>query len=350
MSKGFQLATLAGALSLAMSGSVLAIDFDYGGWTATNGDIDETTGGMCQSGLANPLYTCSVVASGKGFKQINVTEVGDASSGVSYIMTIVTDQNAGGATGASADALGFADVSFVKMKLTLGGTPDATLSGITAKQVIRDGTGTGKPFESTTNINTGWANTAGSNIVVSQNLSDDGGTPGFAGDNFISNFTYSGDNDVDTGVSTGFEMSIDQSAGLASGQTITDGNGNTVTDPSINDIQVFALREKKGSKLTAAKVGSPIDLDGTGPQPGVTWAANEDIKAIWIGQEINLGTSADVNQGSLGSSFGYVSFQNVDAETTTSAFGFSETNSSSAWVWDDAFYVGTETTPPGIAP
>ena len=126
MTKRFKLAALAGAVSIAMvtSGSAMAFEFKYDGWSVANGIIDESSGtSICNT--AN--YTCSVVASGQGFKQINVTEdTADAlSSGVSYIMTIVTDQSA---TGASAD-LAFSDVSFVKMKLTLGGSSGNGVTG-----------------------------------------------------------------------------------------------------------------------------------------------------------------------------------------------------------------------------
>ncbi len=331
MSKSFKVAALAGAMSMALSGVASAAapggvpNFQYDGWTVTNGEINENAGGMCAS--AN--YSCSVVASGAGFKQINVTDVADASSGTSYIMTIVTDQ---GATGGAAD-LGFADVSFVRMKLTLGGVAGNGESGITARQSIKDGAGTGKVFDSITDINTGWAATSDkANIVVSQQLTDDGGTAADTGDDFSSGFIYRSNNDPITGLSTGFEMSIDQVAGLAS----------AIDPASVADVQVFALRQKKGSFQNATNT-TGINLAGdTTP---VTWAAEDDIKAMWIGQEINLGGIAGLGAGSLGSSFGYVSFENVTDENRDSAFGFSAANSQSAWEWDNAFFIDETAAP-----
>ena len=342
MRKGFQLATLAGALTIAMSGSVSAVTLDFGGWTVggtTGGEIDHIgdnstpgAGSVCtQEGVS-----CSVVASGAGFKQINVADINDT-TGTSYIMTIVTDQDAVGAPG----GIGFYDVSFVKMKLTLGGAADPTENGIAAHQEINEATtvGAGSTFKSTSDINTGWANTAGSPIVITQDLIDNGATDA-GGDDFASGFLYRANADATTGQRTGFEMNIDQFAGLA-----------TATDAaSANDVQVFALREKQGDMLTVAPAaGNPIDLNGDGTP--VTWTAGQDIKAIWIGQQINLdsttpGTTPVV--GSLGSTFGYLSFDNLDdAAAAETSFGFSAANATGAWKWDPAFNMtigsGTQT-------
>ena len=380
MNKNFKLAALAGAVSIAMvtmsSSALAAVVFEYDGWTVSGGEINETAGGICAK---TNLYTCSVVASGSGFKQINVTEKAAASSGESYIMTIVTDQSASGTAGGDpttgAGDLAFSDVSFVRMKLTLGGTSGNGESGITASQRISDGEGTGTSFVSTSDINTGWAAGADANIKITQQLNDDGNLgPNFTGDDFSSGFIYSSKNHAVTGNREGFEMSIDQVAGLAS--AVTDPDDNTLPHASAADVQVFALREKQGSFLTTSNSQSNrpantggIDLDTTDGSTPVTWTADsatydattgalltgsvgDDVKAIWIGQEINLGTSTDLGNGSLGSSFGYVSFESKDAAGTVvsdNAFGFSNTNSQSAWVWDDVFYVN-ETADPTINP
>jgi len=343
MSKGFKLATLTGAVALAISANVSAIDFNYGGWTVANGDITEnTTNSMCDTTSTTSTISCSVVASGKGFKQINVTDSTDP-TGESYIMTIVTDQDA---TGTAGTNLGFSDVSFVKMKLTLGGNADNGESGITSQQRIVDKTVAGKDFVSNTDINTGWASGTGANISITQDLTDDAGTDTFAGDDFISGFSYSSNNHAETGERTGFKMTIDQVARLSQGAGGTD----------INDAQVFVLREKQGDMQKVAASGGGIDLNGDGLGV-VSWTVDDavrdattgaitsgsvgdDIKAIWIGQEINLGTSTDLASGSLGSSFGYVAFEATDsngAVTKDNAFGFSATNSESAWAWDPAF-------------
>ena len=386
MNTSFKLAALAGAVSIAMvtmsSSALAAVAFEYDGWTVNGGAIDETAGGICAK---TDLYTCSVVASGSGFKQVNVTEKAAASDGVSYIMTIVTDQSATGTAGGTGTIgtgtgdLAFADVSFVRMKLTLGGDSGNGTSGITARQKISDGAGTGKTFVSESDINTGWAAGTDANIKITQQLNDDGNlvdAVNFTGDDFSSGFIYSSKNHAETGNREGFEMSIDQVAGLASAQYDPVAGNPTRPHASAADVQVFALREKQGSFLTTSNTDSDraantsgIDLDTTDGSTPVTWTADtatydattgalltgtvgDDVKAIWIGQEINLGTSTDLGNGSLGSSFGYVSFESKDAAGTVvsdNAFGFSETNSQSAWVWDDVFYVN-ETADPTITP
>ena len=63
-------------------------------------------------------------------------------------------------------------------------------------------------------------------------MTDNGNTT-VTGDDFSSNFYYASDNTVD-GTRTGFEMSIDQKAGLAS----------TGVASSANDVQTFSLRER----------------------------------------------------------------------------------------------------------
>jgi len=341
MHKSFKLAALAGALSMVMGGSAMAANHDlvFDGWTVTNGQIDEvgTTG---SSVCATTTYDCNTVASGDGFKQIQVTAVpgtAGAVAGESYIMTIVTDQNANGTPGAGS--LGFYDVSFVKMKLSLGGgaTTNNNENGIAAQQRISEttastGGGTATSFDSTTDINTGWS-VAATPVSISQSLVDNGDTA-TSGDNFDSSFMYQSSNDAATGLRDGFAMSIDQVAGLAS-----------AADPlSVNDVQVFALRERQGTML-ASGAGS-VNLAGS----DVSWVNGDDIKAIWLGQTINL-DSTSAAAGGLGSTFGYLSFDNVSNSTINPAteFGFATSNAQSAWVWDPAFNIGAGSAAPCLS-
>lgn len=327
----YKLAAFAGALSIVVTGSAIAANHDlvFDGWSVTNGEIDEvgTTGtSVCSTGT----YDCNTVATGDGFKQVQVTAkpgtVG-AVAGESYIMTIVTDQNANGAPGAGD--LGFYDVSFVKMKLSLGGgsISDNNENGIAAQQRISEvtvgpGGGTGTAFTSTTDINTGWS-VAATPVSISQTLVDNGDTA-TSGDNFDSSFSYQSSNDLTTGLRDGFAMSINQIAGLASAE-----------DPlSVNDVQVFTLRERQGTML--ASTGS-VALAGT----TMNWVNGDDIKAIWLGQTINL-DSTNTGAGGLGSTFGYLSFENVNDPITGPAteFGFATSNAEGAWVWDPEFNIG----------
>jgi len=334
MRKSFQVAALASALALLMSSAALAAgknDLTFGGWSVSDGTITTGAGSVCEVN-----FTCSVVAEGAGFKQLQVTSKAGAvpadEAGVSYIMTIVTDQNATGDAGTAA--LGFEDVSFVQMKISTGGTPAPNVNGIFSKQKISENVGTTE-FISESAISSGWAeniSTVTNPVAISQTLRDLGpasGTLG-AGDDFKSTFYYASRNDS-AGVRDGFAMSIDQSAGLA-----------TAASGSTSDVQVFAFRERQGTMLTTA---GPVEYNGG----TVNWAAGEDIKAAWIGQQIALGSGT----GSLGGDFGYLSFQNVAPTTgepsVTSGFGFTTLDSTSASVWDEAFVIpGPSTSTSGL--
>ena len=333
MHKSLKLAALAGALSMVMGGSAMSANLIFDGWTVAGGTIDAkgTSGSICAT---NSGYDCSTVASGSGFTQVQVTpNTAGSVVGESYIMTIVTDQNADGQPGNGS--LGFYDVSFVKMKLSLGGNGDNNENGIAAQQKISEvtlstGGGTATSFDSTTDINTGWS-TAATPVSITQTLVDNGDAL-TAGDNFDSKFNYQSSNDVD-GLRDGFAMSIDQVAGLASA---ADSN-------SFDDVQVFALRERQGALLATAN-NTGVNLGGG----NVNWGAGEDIKAIWLGQTINLGGNTP-QAGSLGSQFGYLSFENVSGGTgPITEFGFAATNANSAWVWDPAFNIGSGSGTPTI--
>jgi hypothetical protein len=326
MQKSFKLAALVGALSMAMGSSAMATNHDlvFGGWTVSAGVIDETgAGSVC----SNAAYDCATIASGLGFKQLQVSAAAGtpgAVAGDSYIMTIVTDQLAN-----TSDANSFSDVSFVKMKLNVGGTTDSSNvneNGIHAQQTIKEAGGTGGSttvFDSTTDINTGWS-VSGTPIVISQSLSDAGPDTTIRGDDFDSSFNYASQNDTTVGSTTygqrtGFTLDIDQTAGLFSPKS----------PESKDDTQVFALRERQG---TMSEIAGDVTL-GSGT---TSWVAGDDVKAIWLGQTINLdsaGTPGSAN--SLGSAFGYLSFQNVGSGApTTSEFGFGATNAAGAWGWD----------------
>ncbi len=327
MRKGFQVAALASALSLVMGGAALAAtkaDLQFGGWDVSGPDatINVGAGTVCEVD-----FTCSTVAQGAGFIQLqlnsNATEPSEA--GVSYIMTIVTDQDASG----NAGELPFEDVSFVQMRISTSGTPAPNVNGIFSQQKITEEVGN-TVFTSESAITSGWAATEASNpVAISQTLVDKGPTTSI-GDDFDTTFYYVSSNDA-AGVRDGFAMSIDQSAGLES-----------ATSLSPTDVQVFAFRERQG-KLLAAPGSVPLNGET------LDWVATDDVKATWIGQKIALGTGT----GSLGGDFGFLSFQNVTTPKTISEFGFTTANSTSASAWHEAFVVAPPVAPdflPGGAP
>ncbi len=339
MQKGFKIAAIAGALSFAMSGIATAAveDLQFGGWSVDNGTIDHTNAGIC----ADSNYDCSVVAVGVGFKQLQVSASAantTATPDDSYIMTIVTDQTASGAY--DSGDLGFTDVSFIRMIMTLGGTGvNTNVNGIFSEQVISEvgaatGTSTGTNFNSTTNLATGWAESGGSPISINQSLLDNGASTE-SGDDFQTAFVYSSDNDAVTGLRSGFEMAIDQVAGLQSASSVG----------SENDVQVFALRERAGSRLSS---GGSATLGST----TTDWSAGDDIKATWIGQNISMDNTGGGFGGgslvnSLGSTFGFMAIDNMsDSQAAATEFSFAASRAQEAWVWDDAFNVGGSTGAP----
>jgi len=342
MRKGLMLTSVAGALSMVFGGVALAATHTppIGGWSVGSvGGQAGTVGtpGYCSD--AASAFSCSVVASGPGFLQLQVGVKADKTtpglkSGEYFIQTIVTDQNADGVSG----TLGFQDVSFIKMSLSLGGQQNVTQNGIYGEQSIIENK-TGLPnnatekFESSTTVASGWGNITGTpSVIITQGIKNEGGDTTTQSDDFVSGFDYKATVDQATGIRNGLSMDISQTAGLAAPKGTK------------GDIQAFALRERQGTFNPAASTaGLKVDPNAT-----VTWAAKDDIKAIWIGQNVdlstNLGGAAGGSVGSvaLGSSFGYLSFENLSAPAAsanrlTAGFGFDKTNADKAWQWDAAF-------------
>ncbi len=324
MRKSLTITSMAGVISMMLAGAASAAEHpDFGGWRVDNGMITGTADGdICGS---TSIYECSIIADGDGFVQRQVS-LRDGSSNDSFIQTIVTDQTATGAPGAD---LGFYDVTFVKMSMNLGAGTNVTQNGIAGKQVILDTTsGPNQSFESVTEITTGWAQAEAvggvtAPITISQSLSDMG-DPATQGDDFISNFTYDASLNAE-GVRDGFKLDLDQTVGLAA-------NGGSQTDT-----QVFAFRQMEG---TLNQTANPTGVALVGQQ-NMTWAAGDNVKAIWLGQEIDLSSVAGTggSGGSMmGSSFGYVAFENVTSGGgAITEFGFGNKNSQSAWVWSPEF-------------
>jgi hypothetical protein len=313
MQKGFRIGAVAGALSIAMSGSAFAAtDLSFGGWSVSGGNISTSGATVCASTSA---YNCSIVASGSGFAQVQLTP--KSTSGTPYIMTIITDQNAN-STGIGDPGLGFYDVNFVQS--SNGGTT-TTQNGILGQQSISSVGNTGfspeTSFKSTTNLATGWAQTqTGANpITITQNIVDNANTSSTA-DDFSTGFYFTQAADA-SGNPTGFEMTIDQSSGLNT-------PGQPDTGSGIANVQAFAYRERAGSMLS----GGSVDLgsDSNGNPRSLTWtgggnlATGNDVKAIWLGQSVDVSnTDASgtvIPGGALASTFGYLSFDNVADSAT----------------------------------
>lgn len=325
MRNSFKLAALAGALSMAIGSSATAApgDLSFDGWTvggtATGGTVHFNTATVC---LAGSGYSCSEIASGDGFAQVKVESTDSGGDGDSYVMTIVTDQNAGaGDTAKASTELGFSDVSFIRMKITLG--VDAQQNdenvGMMGRQLINE-FADGTQFDSETLINTGWAEVGATNpLQISQRLVNDGETS-TVGDDFETGFLYKSTNNA-VGIRNGYMMDIDQIAGLA-----TAGDSK-----STDDSQAFALRQRQGTFVNS---DGSVSM-GTGDNAkSMTWTGDatsgDDIKAIWTGQKIT----------SMASHFGYLSYDNKnDVADPIADFNLTESVASGAWgTWDvDAF-------------
>jgi len=283
MRKGFNIAALAGAVAMAVSTSSAFANGhpQFGQWSDTGGTIS----GHCQAG-----WSCTTVADGTGFIQFMAK---NDTSGETYIGTIVSDPNN------TADR-SFSDESYVRMEICNGtcATP-VDNGGIAAQQNIFERSTDGTVFDSDVLIQTGtnFGSATTPYIQITQTLEDQNGagTATVRGDDFASNFYYSAYDTSATpdGVRDGFQMEIDQIAGL---QSATDATGTA------NDVQSFTYREAAGVAQTGA--GS-LTVPG---QNAVSYASGDDIKAVWLGQEVDIGAT-----GSLGGSFSYLSFENKDA-------------------------------------
>ncbi|MDH5547326.1 MAG: hypothetical protein OEZ43_17210 [Gammaproteobacteria bacterium] len=311
MRKGFNIASIAGAVAMAVSGSSFGGShpaFDQ--WTNTGGQIT----GYCQTG-----YGCDVIASGTGFVQFMAK---NNDTGDTYVGTIVSEEIVTGTGTSQVKTAVFKDESYIKAVFSQGGSNTDTNGGIAAKQSIFESgvnTSDGVSFTSDVLLSTGtnFSDTTGASIQIGQKL-DNGkygssGTAVTSGDDFVSDFMYQAKTDG-SGVRNGFIMEIDQIAGL---QT------STTADPtgadSANDVQSFTYRERAGSYTATGGVVAvtPDGIDASGNPvagKGISYNANEDIKAVWLGQTVNVGMTDTTGTG-LGGSFSYLSFENKGVTT-----------------------------------
>ncbi len=333
MRNSFNLASVAGAM-LAMSAAANA-QLPAGAFDQLA--VDPTTKAVsmpsyCQS--QGGTEQCSVIASGEGFLQIMVGATAGVPGGTApgqdtYVMTFVADQTA---------AKSFFDQSYVKLSNnTPTGAVNQTNPGIAAVQTIVETDAVrGGGFESTTQIATSsWAKTAlntTADIKIGQNLVDLGGTftgqptPTVSptavnddGDNFFSDFSF----ESIAGGNGGMKMEIGQIAGLYA------------VGGDQADKQTFAFREKRGVAYTTTANATGITIGAD----TMTWAAGDDIKAIWMGQRIVIPNITDAGD-SMTSNFGYVAFDNLsDTNPAISASGFGAGNAAGPWdgLWDGEF-------------
>lgn len=261
--KTIKIITLAGVAAI-MPDMASAATPAFGSWSSSAAGV--ITG--CPAG-----FTCSVINSGDGFLQANVTDGTDA-----FVQTIITDS----ASSCTPATCPFSDENFVKTSGTAGS------NGIAAKQSSTDAA---LGFSSSVEINTGWALT-GQSVDINQTLSDIGTGTASDGDEFDTTFDLAINLHPTTGVQTGKSMNIGQDVKLGVGTT---------------DSQVFDVRERSGDLSVAA--GS----NNVGGGVATTWAGGNDVMMTWISQNVDIG-------GAGSSLFAFQSLENI-----TTAPGVPET-------------------------
>ena len=292
----------------AVAAPPVGAQFDQ--WNVSNGNV--TLGLTAPATGTNCPYTgfsCSTIATGAGFLQVELIPVGPGPGGKGYIVTIVTDA---GATGVGSGGVPVSNESFVEVTRSAGGVAPTNNNGISAKQVMRDTSG-GINFTSNVGIDTGWANAAGTPaVVLSETL--DNGLAVSTGDNFSIGFKYTGNNTA-VGTPTGSNLQLTQAVGLKGDML----GGNAL------DQQKFYLSGLKGDMNPGgATLSATLTPAGSTVPVTISSAAGDSFTATWVGQKI----SSDPATANFfpGSNFGYSGYSNqVGAAAPTSASTFSLT-------------------------
>lgn len=287
MSKTYKAVSSMGAAALVLSSAAMAAaPTSFDAWSVTGGAINMDT--ACPVG-----FTCATAVTGDGFFQRQITD----GSGNDYFQTVITDSGATGAPG----ALSFSDESFVRT---------GNVGGLADKSSIQDTSTTGtltETFSTSTSLLTGWA--------------ADGATDGSEDQVMI----YQGISAIDTAAEaedfrtdfwldqTGNLGAVGKLMRITSSVDIQEEVGGTPAQ-----VQDFVLVDRAGDQVNLGGV----DVDGGGDD--VTWTAGQNIKAIWVGQDMSQ--IAGVAQ-----EFGFTSYENVTGGVLASEFSLTD---SAAISWD----------------
>ncbi|MDH4274298.1 MAG: hypothetical protein OEW08_04595 [Gammaproteobacteria bacterium] len=211
--------------SLTLPSALAAPPVAFGNWgQASNGAVSAS----CPAG-----FKCEVSVVGAGILQRILT----ASNGNRYIQMILTD----GSGTASTTSL----ESFVKADNAATSVP-----GISARQTLVQ-TGAANTINSNTEINTGWANTAGAPAVKISQVMGSTAVPGLG---FATAFDLSVNQNA-AGQSTGYFMGIRQEvvgAAIAMGTGLSTGG----------DKQTFVIRQAGGNMVSAGTAVLPPSAGG----------------------------------------------------------------------------------------
>lgn len=281
------LITMGSAMLIASGAAMAGPPTAYGAWSVSGGTISTTS--PCPTG-----FTCGAAITGNGFFQRQISD----SAGVKYFQTIIAPTGATATSGALG-SLAFTDENFVQQQG--GGT------GIADQQNVFAPSTTAQPgnFTSTTAINSGWAQGAGENAIdLHQNVTDPGPAGTLATNpNFNLDFLLS---DASTN-NTLPVVTINEQVSL-----YTPGNVNS----NPNDKQDFYLKQQKATALGSVSLTGATDSSGTGSISGgvgsLSYAANDLIQSMWMGQVVTSGTGATAQP------FGVQSYSNVTNPGTIS--------------------------------
>ncbi len=269
--------------SLALVGAVAAL-LPVGSAMATGG-AGPGFDGIATNTDGNPmgcptLHTCVILMTGDGFLQQEVTLT--AGTGPTFIQTVIVNTDAPGST--AIDQLAFADNTFIQMGAGNGIKGDQTLREVDANFATN-----GNLFEASTQLLIGWADdgAAGlSNLKVSQSFWDNNNTGKVQSDDAQTDMTLTSDDFVNS-----FTLGVNLDAnGVATGKAMSMLQDIGMSDPSGTgtDFQRFIIEQRSGDLLIAAGTQSLTNV-GAGTGGTATWAADDDVMVVWLGQTVALG-------------------------------------------------------------
>jgi len=298
MSKAFKAASSVGAVMVVLAGAVYAQAPAMDDWRVDAGVIDTNGASSCYAG-----YTCGNAITGDGFFQRQVTH--DA-TGKDYFQTIITDKNATGTAG--NQGITFSDESFVAMgnsngikdKSYIWDSKDSTVNGTTLTE----------KFFATTELNTGWAApTGGDQTKIWQAVIAD--NKDLNADDFRTDFWFD-----------------QRASGATVNSRIMRISEYTDLEKSTGSSQDFVLVDKLGNDfVNAGSVKNFVTSAGT--TDFVTWAQGDNIKAVWVGQDLHA--MKDVYQ-----EFGFTSYENLKSGSAKliESFSLSPGSSTAPQLWD----------------
>jgi hypothetical protein len=245
--------------ALLLSGAAMAagpVGYAADGWTVNNTGVVSAT---C------PVATCTVLAEGTGFKQIQFS-----SAGKTYIQTILAEGWASTGAAQAPSGLTFTDENLVQ--IGVGGV--AAVQGLLSKTRIVEGAPpvlgvTG--FGTTTDIATGWGTVSTANkaeVSIDLDISERPTGATTAANDFLSTFGFSG---ATTTGGTNVALSLDMD--------------QTVMLDSVTDKQRFATTIKTAGALAAPSGGFKF-AGNTTDSAKISWAATDRLQAIWIAQSV----------------------------------------------------------------